>query len=379
MPDRQPQTRRGLLRRRDCLRTRIDRHLDAPMVVLAIAFIGLMTLALPHAFVSLDQVHDAVDLREALSPLERAQLLTTTAASGLALLAIPFWLEAGVRLFWLERPDPERCGVPRLRRSRVLHILVCALVPPLRTGLSPATLPGRVWLPGLGWRMSSRPLSRRVQRAMGVPMLAIGLLILPVLVMEVAFAKLVREHEALALGLDVATRVIWLAFALEFVLLLAVTPRKLEHAVRHWVDLVIILLPFAAFLRSLQVLRAAQLLKAQQMSKLAATYRLRGLAIKLLQALLLLRVLENLSDGLARRRIAKVRETIDRRQEEIGELEHELVDLRSGLARRLWVKRRRKRMKARKSGRVGTGTDSAVARTDPAVAARPGQASSRPA
>ena len=327
------------------------------MVVLALAFLALMTLALPHTFVVLPEeavaeieglepsaaVEPEATATAKLSPLERAHLLTTTAVIGLVILAIPFWAEAAARLFWIERGPSRACGVPRADRKRVLHVLACALIPPLRPGLNPATMRDRCWLPIVGWRVTSRPLSRRVQKLFGVPMLFIGLLILPVLLAEMALAEQVRQHAGLALGLDIATRLIWFAFALEFLILLAVTPRKMEYAVRHWVDLVIILLPFAAFLRSLQVVRAGQLLKAQQMSKLAVTYRLRGLAIKVLQAVLLLRVLENLSDGMAKKRIRKVRETIARRTEEIAELNAELVELRASLAERLRKKRLAKR------------------------------------
>ena len=332
------------------------------MVVLALAFLALMTLALPHTFVVLPEeaasaVAAEIEVLEPsaaveaeapaakLSPLERAHLLTMTAVVGLVILAIPFWAEAVVRLLWIERGPLGACGVPRADRKRVLHVIACALVPPLRPGLNPAKMRERCWLPIFGWRVTSRPLSRRVQKLFGIPMLLIGLLILPVLLAEMALAEQVRQHAALALGLDIATRLIWFAFALEFLILLAVTPRKVEYAVRHWVDLVIILLPFAAFLRSLQVVRAGQLLKAQQMSKLAVTYRLRGLAIKVLQAVLLLRVLENLSDGMAKKRIRKVRETIARRTEEISELNAELIELRASLAERL----RKKRLAKRKS------------------------------
>ena len=328
------------------------------MVWLALAFLGLMTLALPHSFVGADGEEQAGirEIREMpraqRSPLERAELLTHSAAIGLLVLAVPFWVEAAARLIWIERGPPGTCGVPRPTRRRVMHLIACALVPPLRPGLSPASMPGRAWLPIFGWRVASRPLSRRVQKAFSIPMIGIGLLILPVLGIELALGDFVHSHAGLALGLDVATRIIWFAFALEFLVMLAVTPRKLEYATRHWVDLVIILLPFAAFLRSFQVIRAGQLLKAQKMTKLAQTYRLRGLAVKLLQAVLMLRVLETMSDGMAKKRIDKIRETMRRRREEMAELEVELVDLRSGLAARLRAKRAKQRERRREKRRA---------------------------
>ena len=325
------------LRRRRSLRTRIDRELTRPMVWLALVFLVVMAPALPHAFVSIDDGASTGG-----TPAQRLTLLNNLAVAALLVLAAPFWIEAILRLAYVERPTGRRSGAPGPSRGRIAWILCCALVPPLRTGLHPATMRGHMWLPLIGWRRTSARLARQVQRAFGMPMLLIGLLILPVLVGELLLSQQVQASPGLALGLDVATRLIWLAFALEFIIMMAVTPRRTEYAFRHWVDLVIILLPFVAFLRSLRVLRAGQLLKAQQMSQLARTYRLRAVAVKLLQALLLLRVLEGISERAAKGRISRLRDQITRRHAEIEELQAELRELRLELARRKRSKRSRR-------------------------------------
>ena len=339
------------------------------MVWLALVFVGLMALALPHGLIALpDEVGGATPalaepVAEAgsanlwlnLHPFERATLVNNLAVAALVLLAIPFWLELLLRLIFVERAPPGQCRVPGPSRGRIVYMICCALVPPLRTGLPPATLRGYMWLPGFGWRHTSGPLSRRVQRAFGFPMLAIGLLILPVLVGEIFLKEQVRTNAGLAFGLDAATRLIWFAFALEFTVMMAVTPRKMEYAFRHWVDLVIILLPFVAFLRTLQVLRAGQILKAQRMSQLARTYRLRGVAVKLLQAVLMLRVLEGLSERAAKRRIENLNEQIRRRRTEVRELQQELRQSRRELALRLRRRRAVSGQKWRVNGPLNTG------------------------
>ena len=337
------------------------------MVWLALVFLGVMAIAIPHSFITMPAdlaaddgaavaATDGAGVDEAaampaspgaasgwlsLSPFERATLVNNFAVGALVLLAIPFWIELLVRLAYVERGDAMRPS-----RTRVLYMICCALVPPLRTGLPPATLAGRMWLPFFGWRHASRPLARRVQRTLGVPMLAIGLLILPVLLVEILLKDQAQRSPGLAFGLDTATRVIWFALALEFIVMMAVTRRKMEYAFRHWVDLVIILLPFVAFLRTLRLLRAGQLLKAHRLSQLARTYRLRGVAVKLLQAVLLLRVLEGISERAARRRITGLREQIHRRNIEIQELREEMTTLRRELAQR-----KRKRRSTRRAAR----------------------------
>ena len=326
------------------------------MVLLAAVFIVVMTLALPHSFTTieggagvaavLDEADEALEVTQTPGPLERSERLSIAARLTLVLLAVPFWIEVLARLAWVER-GPADCGVGRASFKRSAHLVAVALVPPLRPTLAPASMLAWNWLPGLGWRRTTRDLVRRVQRVLGKPMLLIALLILPVLLIQVVFKDAVQQYEGLALGLDIAIRLIWLAFTVEFLLVLSVSPRKMEYAVRQWVDLVIILLPFVAFARTLRLVRAGQLLRAGQMTKLASTYRLRGLAIKTMQAVLMLRVLENVSGVMAKRRINQIGETIARRREEISDLHAERRELRQDLAKRLWERRARRRQKRR--------------------------------
>ncbi|MEM1013918.1 MAG: hypothetical protein AAGI46_17060, partial [Planctomycetota bacterium] len=292
-----------------------------------------------------DAVDDPLAVPAKPGPLERSAMLSVAARITLVFIALPFWAEFFLRIVWIERGRSD-CRVPAWRRTRLAHLLAVALVPPLRPTLGPASMRRWNWLPGLGWRRDTRELARKVQRAIGGPMLFIALLILPVLLVQMLFDDVVQNVESLALALDVAIRLIWLAFTVEFLVVLSVTPRKLEHAIKHWVDLIIILLPFAAFARTLRLVRLGQLMRAGQMTKLASTYRLRGLAVKLMQAVLMLRVLESVSGSMARRRIAKIEETIERRREEIADLEQERREVRSDLARRLAEQRAKKRAEA---------------------------------
>jgi voltage-gated potassium channel len=343
------------------------------MVLLSIAFIVVMTVALPHSFTTIedgpgviavaDQVTDGL-VEEDLTkikpgPLERSQDLSMVARLTLVVLALPFWIESLARLVWIERGKQSRAP-----RRRAAHLIAVALAPPLRATLAPVTMIDWNWLPGLGWRRTTRELARFCQRKLGGPMLLIALLILPVLLIQMLFDDLVQQYQLLALSLDIAIRLIWLAFTVEFLVVLSVTPRKLEYATRHWVDLFIILLPFLAFARTLRLVRLGQLMRTGQMTKLASTYRLRGLALKVMQAILMLRVLETVSGSMAKRRIAKIDETILRRREEIADLEQERLELRMDLAKRLRERRAAKRAKA--AGR--TKAVSRSVRPEPAVA-----------
>ncbi|MEM1011720.1 MAG: hypothetical protein AAGI46_05810, partial [Planctomycetota bacterium] len=85
------------------MRTRLDRHLQKPMVLLAAVFILVMTIALPHSFTTIEDgpgvvaVVDAVDDPLAVpakpGPLERSAMLSVAARITLVFIALPFWAE----------------------------------------------------------------------------------------------------------------------------------------------------------------------------------------------------------------------------------------------------------------------------------------------
>ena len=150
---------------------------------------------------------------------------------------------------------------------------------------------GRLWLPGLGWRQADQRLRRRLERQFGLPMIMIALLIMPVLIGEFFLKEQVAEHLWLRVLLHIGTGVIWFSFAAEFILMVSVADKKLdllqEKLARHCDHL-------AALDFILKITandagdRLAKLMKIQQLSQIARVYRLRGTAVKMLRAFVVL-------------------------------------------------------------------------------------------
>ena len=84
-------------------------------------------------------------------------------------------------------------------------------------------------MPFLGWRRVDKALTKDLDRAFGGPMLLFAFLILPVLILEYAWADAVHSNPELALALHVSVAVIWVAFALEFVLKVSVAARPARY------------------------------------------------------------------------------------------------------------------------------------------------------
>ena len=158
---------------------------------------------------------------------------------------------------------------------------------------------------------------------------------------EVSTGTLVREGDVLRLpdglrkvsrcapsGLEIAmwavTALIWLSFALEFIVLCSLAPKRLEFVKKHWINLVIILLPLLAFLRSLRLLRLAQLTKA---TKLTKAYRLRGLFARLVKLAMLFNLVDRFMSRNPERHRAHLEEKAREAREALAGWEAKLAGL----------------------------------------------------
>jgi voltage-gated potassium channel len=103
----------------------------------------------------------------------------------------------------------------------------------------------------------------RFERATELPLLILALAMIPLLLAPVVF-DLSEAAEAAITG---AEWFIWAAFALEYVIRLALTEQRSAFVRRQWPDLLIIVLPF---LRPLRIMRSARALRLLRLARLAA-------------------------------------------------------------------------------------------------------------
>lgn len=280
------------------LRDDVDRYLAGPMFLASLGFLVLL------AGVLQDARHEVL--------LPRGTHLHFW---GLAVLWPVFVVEMLVHLvlrsrFWKQ------------------HLVYC-LLPPLRLGGRDHQTGRDVWLPFWGWVTTDRALRRRLERAFSGPMMVVALLVLPVLAIDFFFSRVVETNPYVAFFQATGTSIIWLAFAIEFIIMASVVDQKLRYCRRHWVDLVIICLPLVAFLR---VLRLGQLVRLQQVARAGRVYRLRGLTMRMYRAAMALNLLRFVVRGSPEKRLAALRYELAERQYEIEELRQEIDKLEKELA-----------------------------------------------
>lgn len=225
------------------------------------------------------------------------------------------------------RRDRKQPFGPALRRCVLL-----SLFPPAHLGLRCPALNGRLWLPLLGWRVADAVLERQLQKAFAVPMIVVGLLVIPVLAIEYSWGEWLADHGALAVALDVCLSGIWLAFCVEALLLFSVADSKWRYCKEHWLDLAIILLPIVQALPFARVVKLGGMLRPEYLKKTHQLYRLRGLAGKAWRGLLLLDLLQRIWQPSPASRLADLEAQLAVKQAEIAKLQGELEVLRKASA-----------------------------------------------
>ena len=217
-------------------------------------------------------------------------------------------------------------SIKNLNKWRFFAVLQC-LCPPLRLAAPNIAHDGEIWLPRIGWQTPNRKLYRRLERGFSKPMLFFALLILPLLLVEFTLQSAIQQMYWLRMSIHVCTGLIWSAFAIEFIVLVSASEKRLAYVKKNWIDLAIILLPIALFLRSLrafQLARLTKLAKVQQLGQMSRVYRVRGVAMKAVRALMLLEVFGRLLGVNPKKRLDRLRHEFAEKQEELDELALEI-------------------------------------------------------
>jgi voltage-gated potassium channel len=245
---------------------------------------------------------------------------------GLVLTWPVFVLEGVLRLAVCRRP-----GMSPWRRVAAF-VAVC-LFPPLRMGGRAYADAEKIWLPGLGWSHVDHHLRNRLERFFSVPMIVVALMVVPFLAMEYFWLERVRADFVLSLVLDIGTSVIWLAFAVELIVMVSVADGMALYCLYHWIDVAIVFLPLVDFLPILRLLRIAGLFEFEQVGRLGRVYRLRGLISRGWRAILLLEMFHRLLGHYREKRLARLKKLLAAREEELADLRAEVAELEGLLAR----------------------------------------------
>ncbi len=284
--------------RRGC---ELEDRLAAPMFALAVLFLMFLAAALQLTRASDEASWGGTTLRIVFAGL---------------LLLWPIFVAEGVLRLWI---------TPRERRTwkSLAAALAVGLAPPLRMGAYSRSRPQHLWLPGMGWRETDFDLQKTLERFFGGPMFFMALLILPILAVEYFWSDAVEAYPLLQIALRIAVSVIWLAFAIEFIIRFSAADEKLNYAFTHWVDLIVVVLPMLEFLPFLRLLRVTRLMRLQNVARMAKYYRLYGMAEKGWRGAVVLQVIQHWFSRSPQARLSRLQSHLEDTQHRMRALEQE--------------------------------------------------------
>lgn len=278
----------------------------AVMYVLALLFLAMLAVILPHGGVSEEFSELTLDV---------------------------VWLPGLFLVLWIVIVVDGLAGLitaPDKWKAPLLRLLLTVLIPPFRMTICTAIPNHLVWLPRYGWQATGQGLYKQLELRLALPMLLITLLILPVIGAEVFLDAQVARSALLALTIHLVTAIIWFAFAYEFIVLVSVAEKKLDYCKQHWINIVIILLPLVAFLRTLQLFRFLRLAKA---GKLVRAYRLRGVFARALRLALVFNLVERLLQRNSNLYIKYLEDKIAQTEEELDLLREKLREAQAKITK----------------------------------------------
>jgi hypothetical protein len=251
------------------------------------------------------------------------------------------------------------------------HLVYC-LCPPLRLGARDACTGERIWLPRLGWTVVDHDLGERMDRTLNIPMILISLCVIPLLALdyyqpdhhplvhqiqnsvakattaaapsqtpsiasEIPAAFAWARLPAVRFATRIGEALIWTAFALEFTVMISVVERKFHYCKQHWIDILVIVLPLLAFLRSLQLARLARL---NQIGRFTRLYRLRGSVVRAQRGMVVASVVERKFLGSPSKQLAHLKDSLAERERDLEALRTRIRDLEIEVQRQEDARRR---------------------------------------
>lgn len=285
------------------IRRRLDDWLTKPLFLLSLVFLFVLG-GLAHRLP-----------KDHATELEKGVL-------AIALLVVwpVFWGEAVLRFHLRDRV--------RGWLRPLAYSLGIVLFPPARLACWSYANVRCLWLPGWGWRDATRELGARLERRFSIPMIVLALLVLPILTVQYFWEDFVNRQLWLNIALDVGSTLIWVAFVVEFTLLVAIAESRARYCRSHWLELLIIVLPVVDYLPLLRALRLLRLVRPV-LVYYARYYRLYGLLMKVWQYLALWNLM-----GRLRRRIwpPDPRKELAQLHRFLAELERERAEIHAQIA-----------------------------------------------
>lgn len=221
-------------------------YIETTMFVLTVIFLLLVAIIIQY-----------LQSEEMLSRLPYLQLMI-----GILLVSWPiFFIE---RLLYL-------VFCPYRTWKTYLGALLISLFPPCRLAARRCADQSYIWCV-FGWRLVdyslvitiNQRLETRIEKQFLFSGLLLAALMIPFWIIEIFIPKTLIKYYFIYHLLNIGNALIWALFVAEFVILISISHNWTLYLLRHWLELLIILLPMIALVRVIRLVQTSMVLEVLQ-------------------------------------------------------------------------------------------------------------------
>ncbi|NJO14568.1 MAG: hypothetical protein HC877_02110 [Thioploca sp.] len=180
------------------------------------------------------------------------------------------------------------------RWKSYVGLVFIILLPPIRLATRRCNHANMIWL--FGWRLTDSACYTELEKQFLLSILFLSLFMSPFWVTELIAPDKLNNHELLYHLVNLGNALIWELFVIEFIIMFSIAEKKLFYLKKHWLELLVIILPMLALasilvsryalLRQFKFIKPENLLKIARIRRILNIYRTRSVFNRILRILI---------------------------------------------------------------------------------------------
>ncbi len=188
------------------------------------------------------------------------------------------------------------------------------------------------------WELVREELFEKIDRQFLFWIVIILVIMTPFWLLELFFSIKLEQYILLQHVMNIGNAIVWAVFVAEFIIEISITRKWHQYLIKHWIELLIILLPMLAFARFLRLTQFGFLSKFGFIQKMIVTYtvkwqkllnmyRARSTLNRLIRIAILIDVLRRWQQRRnPKKYLQHLQEQLAQKQRELAEIEHKITE-----------------------------------------------------
>jgi voltage-gated potassium channel len=188
------------------------------------------------------------------------------------------------------------------------------------------------------WELVREELFNKIERQFLFWIILILVIMTPFWLIELIFSKKLHDNILLQHIMNTGNAIVWAVFVAELVIEISITKKWQQYLIKHWIELLIILLPMLAFARFLRFAKLGFLAKFGFIQKMVITYtakwqkllniyRARSTVNRLIRIFILVEVIQRWQQSRnPKKYLKKLHEQLEEKQQELDEIKRKIAE-----------------------------------------------------